>query len=161
MTAGAMLSAISALLLAWASSSGEILLFGGLMSVGSAAFAGGSWALLADLVPRDEPARYLGLANFSTAGAAAAAGLFGPVIDWVEGISPGMGFIVLFILASIAFLISALPLRGSLSKEDTGIHEDKTKVRSNAAGLAILPVPADPALLEKDNQDPQGGSPRL
>lgn len=33
------------------------------MSLGSAAFASGSWALLADLVPRDESARFFGLAN--------------------------------------------------------------------------------------------------
>lgn len=161
MRAGAVLSAISALLLAGADTSGEILLFGGLMSVGSAAFTGGSWALIADLVPRDESARFFGLANFSTAGSAAAAGLFGPVIDRMEQSSPGMGFIALFVLASIAFLASALPLKDLVSKRDEGTHEDQTKVRSNASGLAVLPVSADPALLEKDNQDPQGGSARL
>jgi NNP family nitrate/nitrite transporter-like MFS transporter len=161
MRAGAVLSAISALLLAGADTSGEILLFGGLMSVGSAAFTGGSWALIADLVPRDESARFFGLANFSTAGSAAAAGLFGPVIDRMEQSSPGMGFIALFVLASIAFLASALPLKDLVSKREEGTHEDQTKVRSNASGLAVLPVSADPALLEKDNQDPQGGSARL
>jgi MFS family permease len=148
-------------LLAGANTSGEILLFGGLMSVGSAAFTGGSWALIADLVPRDESARFFGLANFSTAGSAAAAGLFGPVIDRMEQSSPGTGFIALFILASIAFLASAVSLKDFVWKENKGTHEDKTKVRSNASGLAVLSVPANPALLEKDNQGPQGGSARL
>src|SRR5215216_6132830 len=71
MIAGAIFSAISALMLIGAHTSSQILLFGGLMSLGSAAFAGGSWALLADLVPREAPARFFGLANFSTAGSAA------------------------------------------------------------------------------------------
>ena len=160
MMAGAILSAISALSLVWADSAGQILLFGGLMSLGSAAFAGGSWALLADLVPRDQSARFFGLANFSTAGAAAAAGLFGPVIDGVERLYPGMGFSVLFILASAAFLASALPLRGPLWKKEGETYENKGKVRPNDSGLAVVHLSADPALLEED-QDPQGGTARV
>jgi MFS family permease len=131
-----------------------------LMSLGSAAFAGGSWALLADLVPKDRSARFFGLANFSTAGSAAAAGLFGPVIDWAERVSPGMGFSVLFILASVAFLTSALPLKGKLLNKDGEKDENKRKVRSAGSGLAVVSVPANPAHAEKD-QDPQGGTARL
>jgi MFS family permease len=160
MIAGSLLSAISALLLVWANSSGQILLFGGLMSLGSAAFAGGSWALMADLVPRERSARFFGLANFSTAGSAAVAGLFGPIIDGVEQVSPGMGFSVLFILASVAFLTSALPLKNSLMTKDGETHEDERKVRSHDPGLAVVSIPADPAHAEKD-QDPQGGPARL
>lgn len=160
MMAGSVLSAASALMLVWAASASQILLFGGLMSLGSAAFAGGSWALLTDLVPRQEPARYFGLANFSTAGAAAAAGLFGPVIDWAESVSPGMGFSVLFILAAAAFLASALPVRRPLMKPDGEKNENKGKVRSDASRLAVVSLPADPALLEED-QDSQGGSARV
>ena len=161
MLAGSLLSAASALMLIWADSAGQIFLFGGLMSLGSAAFAGGSWAWMADLVPRQEPARFFGLANFSTAGSAAAAGLFGPVIDGVERISPGMGYSVLFILAGIAFLASVLPLRGSSWKKDERKHENQAKVRSHTPGLAIVPVPADSALVEEDHQDSSGGAARL
>jgi MFS family permease len=161
MIAGAVLSAIGALMLVWANSPGEILAFGALMSLGSAAFAGGSWALLADLVPKHEPARFFGLANFSTAGSAAAAGLFGPVIDWADRISPGMGFSVLFILACVAFLASALPLRGSLLKQEGERDEDKAKIRTHTPGLAVVSVPADPAFLEEDDQDPPGRTAQL
>lgn len=161
MITGALLSAGSALLLVWAHSAGQILAFGALMSLGSAAFAGGSWALLADLVPKHEPARFFGLANFSTAGSAAAAGLFGPVIDWGERMSPGMGFSVLFVLAAIAFLASVLPLRGNLHKQDGEKDENQAKIRANTPGLALVSLPADPALLEEDDQDPQGGTTRL
>lgn len=160
MVAGALFSAISALLLVLANSVTEILLFGGLMSLGSAAFAGGSWALLADLIPRDRSAQFFGLANFSTAGSAAFAGLFGPVIDLAERLSPGTGFSVLFVLASMAFLLSVLPLKGSLSKGHGETDEDNRKVRADASRLAVIPLPADPAIPEED-QDPQGGSARL
>ena len=160
MIAGSILSAVSALLLVWANSAGQIFLFGGLMSLGSAAFAGGSWALMADLVPGDRSARFFGLANFSTAGAAAAAGLFGPIVDGVERVWPGRGFSVLFILASVAFLTSALPLKKSFMTNDGETHEDERKVRSYDPGLAVVSVPPDPARVEKD-QDPQGGTARV
>ena len=160
MIAGAICSAVSALLLVRAGSANQILLFGGLMSLGSAAFTGGSWALLADVIPRQQSARFFGLANFSTAGAAAAAGLFGPVIDWGEQSSPGMGFSILFVLASVAFLTSAFPLKGLLLKEHGEINENKGKVRSHGGGLAILSLSADPADVEKD-QGSQGRSAQL
>lgn len=160
MIAGAILSAVSALSLVWANSANQILLFGGLMSLGSAAFSGGSWALLADLVPRDRSARFFGLANFSTAGAAAAAGLFGPLIDAAESLYPGAGFSVLFLLAAAAFLASALPLTGSFLKRDGESYENKEKVRSDAPGLAVVSLPADPSVFEED-QDPQRRTPRL
>jgi MFS family permease len=131
------------------------------MSLGSAAFASGSWALLADLVPKDRSAQFFGLANLSTAGSAAFAGLFGPIIDGAERISPGAGYSVLFVLASFSFLLSALPLKGFILKKHGEIHEDKSKVRPHAPGLAVVPLPADPALLEEDDQDSQGGNARL
>ncbi len=159
MIAGAMCSAVSALMLVWANSAGEILLFGGLMSLGSAAFAGGSWAMLADVVPKHQSARFFGLANFSTAGAAAVAGLFGPIIDWSDRLAPGAGFSVLFILASVAFLASALPLRKPLL-EDGEKHGNKRKIRAHDPGLAVVPVQADPADVEED-QDPPGRTARL
>jgi MFS family permease len=153
MIAGAILSAVSAFMLIWAESAAQILLFGGFMSIGSAAFAGGSWALIADLVPKQEAARFFGLANFSTTGSAALAGLFGPLIDGVERLSPGMGFSVLFFAAALAFVASILPIKRILLKEvkdDRERNENKRKIRSDAAGLVVLSLPADPAAIKKD-----------
>jgi MFS family permease len=78
MLGGSALSALGVLLLILAESNISILLFGGLMALGSAAFTGANWALTADLAPASEAGRFFGLANIGTAGAAAAAGLFGP-----------------------------------------------------------------------------------
>lgn len=150
MISGAVLSAVSALLLIRASSPIQILLFGGLMSLGSAAFSGGSWALLVDLVPKAESARFFGLANFSIAGSAAAAGLFGPLIDVGNRISPGLGFSVVFILAALAFLASILPVKDLRLQKDREEDGNKTKVRADTAGLAVVPLQANPTVLKED-----------
>ena len=155
--AGAVLGGLSALLLIFARTETQILLFGGLMSLGSAAFSGGSWALLADLVPKQEAARFFGLANFSTAGSSALAGLFGPILDASQRALPGSGYIVLFILAALAFLASAFPLTPSLMKEVSHVQRgagNQAEIRTDPAGLAVVPVPAHSAGLEED-QDPQ------
>lgn len=111
MLAGAGLSALGTLLLATAGSALQIFLFGGLMALGSAAFASANWALTADLVPPAEAARFFGLANFGTAGAAAAAGLFGPLVDSGNQLTPGAGYTALFVAAALASVTSAISLR--------------------------------------------------
>jgi hypothetical protein len=67
--------------------------------------------MTADLAPQEEAGRFFGLANFGTAGAAAAAGLFGPLVDWANRFSPGSGYPALFVLAALVFMASVLPLR--------------------------------------------------
>lgn len=113
MVFGAITSAAGALLLIRAQTSGDILIFGALMSLGSAAFSVSNWAMTTDVIPHGEGGRYMGLANFGTAGAAAVAGLFGPLIDWGNAISAGTGYTALFVAAAVAFLSSALALRGA------------------------------------------------
>jgi MFS family permease len=112
MIIGSGLSAAGVLLLIRASATEEMLLYGVLMSAGSAAFASANWAMTADLAPREEAARFFGLANIGTAGAAAAAGLFGPLVDGANRLSAGSGYPVLFVLAALIFAASILPLKG-------------------------------------------------
>ena len=112
MLLGALLSTAGILLLTLASSALLIFVFGSLMALGSAAFASANWALTADVTPPDEGARFFGLANIGTAGAAAAAGLLGPLVDWGNAGSPGVGYTVLFVIAALACAASALALRG-------------------------------------------------
>ncbi len=111
MTSGAMLSAAGALLLITASSAWHVLLFGGLTSLGSAAFVGANWAMTADLAPPEEAARFMGLANLGTGGAVAAAGLLGPLVDWGNGLEPGRGYTALFVVSALVFVMSAAVLR--------------------------------------------------
>jgi MFS family permease len=107
MLLGATVSAIGAILFGMAGSVLQMFLFGTLLALGSAAFSTGNWALAADL----EAARFLALANFGTAGAAALAGLFGLLIDLGNRLEAGAGFTALFAAAAIAFIASALVVR--------------------------------------------------
>jgi MFS family permease len=112
MLVGAVVSAAGTTGYIFAGSLSQIFIFGCLLAVGSGAFASANWAMTADVVPKNEAARYFGIANFGTAGAAAAAGLFGPLVDGVNRSAPGGGFSALFIAAALAFVISAVSLRG-------------------------------------------------
>jgi MFS family permease len=111
MLLGATVSAVGAVLLGMAGSALQMLMFGTLLAIGSAAFSTGNWALAADLAPKGEAARFLALANFGTAGAAALAGLFGLLIDLGNRLDAGAGFTALFAAAAIAFIASALVVR--------------------------------------------------
>jgi MFS family permease len=107
MAAGGLLAALGIAILASADGLLPILVGGGLMAVGSASFSAANWALTTDLVPSRESARYMGLANIGTAGAAAAAGLLGPLVDLSNG-AFGSGYTLLFIAAAAACCASGL-----------------------------------------------------
>jgi hypothetical protein len=63
-----------------------------------------------ELIPPGEAARFMGLANFGTAGGAAAAGLLGPLVDWGNGMADGRGFTFLLVAAALALGASTVPL---------------------------------------------------
>lgn len=104
MAAGSLLAAAGASLLIVADTAPEIAVFGALLSIGTATFAAANWAMTADLVPRSEAARFFGLANIGTGGAAAAAGLLGPAIDIVRSVVPALGYGVVLVVAMVAFI---------------------------------------------------------
>lgn len=110
MLAGALLNALGTLLLLAAPGPRELLLFGSLMALGSAAFTGANWALTADLAPPAEAARFMGLANIGTTGATAAAGLLGLMVDAANRLAPGLGYPALFVAAALASIAAALVL---------------------------------------------------
>lgn len=111
MVFGAGISAAGTLGYIFAGSLSQIFVFGCLLSLGSAAFASANWAMTADVVPQEEAARFFGIANFGTAGAAAAAGLFGPLVDVFNRTGPGSGYTALFAAATLAFLVCIVSLR--------------------------------------------------
>ena len=101
MLAGGLLAAAGMAFLPASTSIEAILAFGGLMALGSAAFGSASWAMLADLTATRDSGRLLGLAHLGTAGAAAAAGAFGILID-------AAGYGVAFGLAAACSLAGGL-----------------------------------------------------
>jgi MFS family permease len=77
---------------------------GGLtMAVGKGAFVAANWAALTDLAPAEDAGWLMGLANIGTGGAAACAGLLGPVID-------GVGFTPAILVAAIVTAAALIPV---------------------------------------------------
>jgi MFS family permease len=116
MLAGALLSIAGVALMIGAGSLEAILLSGGVMAVGSAAFSAANWALATDLAPAAEAARFLGLANFGTAGAAAAAGLLGAPADLLRALVPDVGYGAVLLVALVPLALSALAVRALMRR---------------------------------------------
>tara|TARA_B100000315_G_scaffold242526_1_gene264790 strand:- start:1078 stop:2367 length:1290 start_codon:yes stop_codon:yes gene_type:complete len=87
-----------------------ILVAGGIIGIAIGAFMSTNWALATDLVAKGEEARYLGLANMATAGGAALARLIGPVIDFFNAQSAGLGYQVMLGASFFYFVAGALLL---------------------------------------------------
>ncbi len=103
MALGALVAAAGTALFVPQTGLAGVILAGSLMSVGTAAFASANWAAVTDLSPAVDSGRLLGLANFGTGGAAAAAGLVGPSIDlW--------GFTPALLLATLGMVAALVPL---------------------------------------------------
>jgi MFS family permease len=84
---------------------------GAVIGMGIGAFLTASWALATDIVPRQEAARYLGIANIATCiGSGVARLLGGVLIDPINRAlgSSSSGYLLLFTLAAASFLVSAL-----------------------------------------------------
>ena len=88
-----------------------IIIAGGIIGMGIGAFLTASWALAADIVPQAEAARYLGIANIATCiGSGVARLLGGVLIDPINKAlgSSSSGYLLLYSLAALCFLASAL-----------------------------------------------------
>ena len=88
----------------------SILISGGIIGIATGAFMSTNWALATDLVQKGEEAKYLGLANMATAGGAALARLIGPVIDFFNAQSAGLGYQVMLGACFVYFVAGALLL---------------------------------------------------
>ncbi len=90
-----------------------VMLGGAVLGIASGAFMSANWALATDLVPGGEEARYLGLTNLATAGGAALAlFIIGPMIDFFNARSPGMGYQAMFLACFVCFVVgSALVMK--------------------------------------------------
>jgi Na+/melibiose symporter-like transporter len=86
---------------------GTLMLAGVLLGVCTGAFFSANWAMATDLVVKGEEARYLGLTNLATAGGAALARLIGPMIDFFNAVSPGLGYQIMLLASFIYFLVGS------------------------------------------------------
>ncbi|MGD1995151.1 MAG: MFS transporter [Anaerolineae bacterium] len=88
-----------------------ILVSGCIIGTGTGIFMATNWALGTDLAPSEEPGRYLGISNLAGAGAGiVGAGIGGPMADFFNALRPGLGYLVIFAIYGVMFLLSSLAL---------------------------------------------------
>ena len=88
-----------------------VVVGGSIVGTGTGTFMATNWALGTDLAPPGEAGRYLGISNLAGAGAGiVGAGIGGPLADFFNGLEPGLGYLVIFGLYGVLFLLSALAL---------------------------------------------------
>ena len=100
---------IGAILLIFAKTPAQLLIYGGFMGIGLGIFLSVNWAIANDMVPKDNAAKYMGLTNIATAGSAAIARLEGPMTDALNNAAPGQwwGWTALFAISALLMFLSA------------------------------------------------------
>jgi MFS family permease len=87
-----------------------IYIGGSLIGIGVGVFYTANWALGTEVVPREQAGRYLGVSNLAGAGAGAiGAYIGGPIAD-------AIGYVPLFGIYALLFLVPALTVRGVTEK---------------------------------------------
>jgi MFS family permease len=92
-----------------------------LIGIATGFFFTANWALGTRIVPQAEAGKYLGISNLAGAGAGAVgAYIGGPIADYLTvrlpGV-PGAGYVLLFAIYGVMFLVSVLALRGVTAPE--------------------------------------------
>lgn len=106
-----LIAAFGTLVLLFAPNFPVVILSGCIIGLGTGTFFASNWALGTELAPPQEAGRYLGISNLAGAGAGiVGAGIGGPIADFFNKIEPGLGYLVIFTIYGVLFLISALTL---------------------------------------------------
>ncbi len=86
-----------------------VYLCGAVIGLATGAFMTTNWALGTELVPAAEAGRYLGISNLAGAGAGiVGTGIGGPMADFFNAYQRGLGYLVIFAIYGVLFLLSAL-----------------------------------------------------
>lgn len=104
-------AAVGTFLLLMARNMPLVIVSGSIIGIGTGTFMATNWALGTDLVPPREAGRYLGISNLAGAGAGiVGAGIGGPMADFFNALRPGLGYLVIFSLYGLLFLLSVATL---------------------------------------------------
>lgn len=106
------IGAAGAVLLIFAVTPAQLLIYGAFMGIGLGIFLSVNWAIANDMAPKEDAAKYMGLTNIATAGSAAVARLEGPMTDALNNAMPGQwwGWTTLFAVSALLMLLSAVAL---------------------------------------------------
>lgn len=110
--ASSFIGAFGAVLLIFANTPAQLIIFGSIMGIGLGIFLSVNWALANQMAPKGDFGKYVGLTNIATAGSAAVARLEGPMIDYFNNSAPGhwWGWTVLFAVSAVLMLASAIAI---------------------------------------------------
>ncbi|MBI3912839.1 MAG: MFS transporter [Chloroflexi bacterium] len=86
----------------------DLVACGMLIGIGIGLFLSPNWAWAIDLMPREKGGQFLGLTNLATAGATVVTSLLGFVIGAMNLQQPGSGFTMMFLVATIGFVLGAV-----------------------------------------------------
>ena len=106
--ASGILGAIGILALFFSRSYIQLMFSGALIGMANGALLSAGWALATDLAVNGEEAKYLGLMNLAVAGGSALARLIGPLIDFFNGMSPGLGYQVMLLICFVSLVIGTI-----------------------------------------------------
>jgi MFS family permease len=105
------LAAVGTLFLLLSTNFPMVVFSGCIIGIGAGAFMATNWALGTVLVPPEEAGRYLGISNLAGAGAGiVGTGIGGPMADSFNKLEPGLGYLVIFAIYGLLFLISVVTL---------------------------------------------------
>ena len=89
-----------------------IYVAGTVLGVATGVFMTTNWAMGTSLVPAAEAGLFLGISNLAGAGAGIIGGsIGGPVADYLNLSTPGLGYFVIFAGYAVLFALSAASLR--------------------------------------------------
>ena len=96
----------------WVPNLSLIYVAGLILGVSTGLFMTANWAMGTNLVPPEEAGRYLGISNLAGAGAGMiGAGIGGPVADYLNFGTPGLGYFAIFAAYAVLFALSTVSLR--------------------------------------------------
>jgi len=106
-----LIAAAGTLLLLFSTDIPLVVASGCVIGTGTGLFMASNWALGTQLVPPGQAGKYLGISNLAGAGAGiVGAGIGGPLADFFNALSPGLGYLVIFAIYGSLFLLSTLSL---------------------------------------------------
>ena len=111
--ASSYVGALGSILIIFATTPFQLILFGSILGAGLGIFLATNWALANQMAPAGDVGKYIGLTNMATAGSAAVARLEGPMTDVLNNVAPGQwwGWTALFAISAVLMLGSALAMR--------------------------------------------------
>ncbi|NIS78731.1 MAG: MFS transporter [Anaerolineales bacterium] len=118
---GSIVAALGTLVLILSTGVTMAIVSGCIIGIGAGTFMATNWALGTDLAPAKEAGRYLGISNLAGAGAGiVGAGIGGPMADFFNQLKPGLGYLVIFGIYGMLFLLSAATLSRVPENHESG-----------------------------------------